>query len=136
MSNDNKIIKPYIKQFYKKNKLNFTFALIEVIAVAAIMIGISWILQQVTDLVAGSNNTFTLLQIVIISSGALLAFLIVYLIAYKFKPLFITKGISQYKEYVFESITPQFISLISSGDNVLTVAWVPTGINIGVSHTP
>ena len=55
------------------------------------MIGISWILQQVTDLVAGSNNTFTLLQIVIISSGALLAFLIVYLIAYKFKPLFITK---------------------------------------------
>jgi uncharacterized Tic20 family protein len=54
MNNDDKIIKPYIKQFYKKNKLNFTFALIEVIAVAAIMIGISWILQQVTDLVAGS----------------------------------------------------------------------------------
>lgn len=117
MSNDNKIIKPYIKQFYKKNKLNFTFALIEVIAVAAIMIGISWILQQVTDLVAGSNNTFTLLQIVIISGGALLAFLIVYLIAYKFKPLFITKGISQYKEYVFESITKKNISAFTGEES-------------------
>lgn len=103
-------IRSYTKQFYKKNILNFLIAFSEVILITAGMLAISWLLQQVIDLIAGNNTKFDLKELSIFA-GVLFGFcLLTYLISYASKPRFITKGISQYKEYIFEKITKKNIS--------------------------
>ena len=103
-------IKPYIKQFYKKNILNFIVAFSEVLLVTAGMLTISWLLQQVTDLIAGKNSNFDLPQLSIVAGVLFVGCMLSYLISYGSKPRFITKGISQYKEYIFEKVTKKNIS--------------------------
>ena len=105
-----KNIRPYTKQFYKNNIINFLIAFMEVILVTAGMLAISWLLQQVTDLIAGNNNQFNLLELSIVASVIFVGCLLSYLISYASKPRFITKGISQYKEFIFEKITKKNIS--------------------------
>ena len=103
-------IRLYTKQFYKNNIFNFLIAFLEVILVTAGMLAISWLLQQVTDLIAGNNNQFNLLELSIVASVIFVGCILSYLISYASKPRFITKGISQYKEFIFEKITKKNIS--------------------------
>ena len=57
--------------------------------------------------------------------------------AFKFMlfPLGLSPGLN-HKWYVLLKMTPAPIAFNSSGDMVLTVASVPTGINIGVGNVP
>jgi len=100
----------YIKQFYKKNKINFIVAFLEVLLITAGTLVLSWLLQQTTDLIAGNNTTFKLHDLALIALFLFIGCLGAYLISYYSKPRFITKGISQYKEYIFEKITKKNIS--------------------------
>jgi hypothetical protein len=72
-------IRPYTKQFYKGNRLCFAVAMLETV------------LGTVGDLLVSLFLVFG-----IVAAG---------LISYRSKPEFITRGISQYKEYVFEELT-------------------------------
>ena len=105
-----KNIRSYTKQFYKNNIINFLIAFMEVILVTAGTLAISWLLQQVTDLIAGNNNQFNLLELSIVASVIFVGCILSFLISYAAKPRFITKGISQYKEFIFEKITKKNIS--------------------------
>lgn len=104
------ISKPYIKQFYKNNKLNFCIAITEALFTTIASLIISWLLQQIIDLISGGDVKFTLFQLFLIALGLLGGIAIFCVISMKFRPNFITKGISQYKEYVFEKITKKNIS--------------------------
>ena len=128
MKKDN-ITKPYINQFYKKNKLNFLLAFTEVIFVTVIALVISWLLQQIIDLIAGANSKYKLYQLAIIGGSILLITFIAYLISYFSKPKFITKGISQYKEYIFESITKKKISAFLGEDSSKYISGLTNDIN-------
>lgn len=105
-------IRSYTKQFCKNNRLCFTFAFSEVIFSAAISLAISWLLRELLDLIGG-NTPFTLWELTLISLALCLITIIGYLIVYNSKPRFITRGISQYKEYVFSEITKKNISAFS-----------------------
>ena len=108
-------IRPYTKQFYKNNRLCFAFAFSEAIFSAAIALVISWLLREILGLIGGSS-AFTLGELVLISVALCFGAIVGYLIVYKSKPLFITRGISQYKEYVFSEISRKNISAFS-GEN-------------------
>lgn len=108
-------IRPYTKQFYKNNRLCFAVAFSEAIFSAAISLVISWLLREILDLIGGSS-TFTLGELILISIALCFGAIVGYLIVYKSKPRFITRGISQYKEYVFSEITKKNISAFS-GEN-------------------
>ena len=103
-------IRPYTKQFFRNNKINFILAFSEVMLVTIGMLTISWFLQQVVDLIAGNNTRFSLGELSIVASILFVGCVLSYLISYESKPRFITKGISQYKEFIFEKITKKNIS--------------------------
>ena len=105
-------IRLYTKQFYKNNHICFAFAFCEVVFSAAISLAISWLLRELLDLIGG-NTPFTLWELTLISLALCLITIIGYLIVYNSKPRFITRGISQYKEYVFSEITKKNISAFS-----------------------
>ena len=112
-------IRPYTKQFYKGNVVYFIFALCETLLVSIGALLVSWLMQQLIDLIGGYETGFTLLQLTSIGLVLIGGIAIAYIISYHFKPKFITRGISQYKEYVFGELTKKNISAFS-GENSST----------------
>ena len=112
-------IRPYTKQFYKGNILSFIFALSETLFGAIGALLVSWLLQQILDLIGGYDIGFSLIDLTVISLILIAGIAIAYLISYHSKPKFITRGISQYKEYIFGELTKKNISAFS-GENTST----------------
>ena len=54
------IRRPFVRQFYRRNKLNFILAFAATVVMAFGNLVISWLLQQIMDLMAGSGNTLSL----------------------------------------------------------------------------
>lgn len=119
MKNRKLDIRPYTKQFYKGNVVYFSFALCETLLIAIGSLLVSWLLQQLIDLIGGYDTGFTLLQLTIITVVLIGGIAVANLISYHSKPKFITRGISQYKEYVFGELTKKNISSFS-GENSST----------------
>ena len=54
------IRRPFVRQFYRRNKSNFILAFAATVVMAFGNLVISWLLQQIMDLMAGSGNTLSL----------------------------------------------------------------------------
>ena len=106
-------IRPYTKQFYKGNIATFLFALCETLLTSIGALLVSWLMQQLIDLIGGYETGFTLPQLTAISLVMVGCIVVAYMISYHAKPKFITRGISQYREYVFCELTKKNISAFS-----------------------
>ena len=119
MKNRKMDIRPYTKQFYKGNVVCFIFALCETLLSAIGALLISWLIQQLVDLIGGYDTDFSLIELTVITLILIAGIAVANLISYHSKPKFITRGISQYKEYVFGELTKKNISAFS-GENSST----------------
>lgn len=120
MKNAKKIdIRPFTRQFYRGNLWYLILALIELFLMVALNLVVSWLLQQTIDLIGGVNTGYSLGDILIFSIASILALGASGAINYISVPKFISRGISQYKEYVFSELTKKNISAFS-GENSAT----------------
>ena len=106
-------ISPYTKQFYRGNIVYFILALCETLLGAVCSLLLAWLIQQLIDLNGGNKTGFNLLQLIIIALLLIGGNVAASMISYHSKPAFITRGISQYKEYVFGELTKKNISAFS-----------------------
>lgn len=107
-------ILPYTRQFYKGNIVCFIAVLCEILLSAVGSLLVSWLIQQLIDLIGGYDIRFTLVELTIITLILIAGIAVASLISYYSKPKFITRGISQYKEFVFGELTKKNISAFSS----------------------
>ncbi len=116
------LIKPYLGQFYKGNKWRFAVALAvtPITTVATLMI--SWLLQVIIDLSSGADVGFSFTQVVLLTVAAILLESFGYLLAYHSKPAFVSKGIGQYKEYVFQRLYQKGIGAFSGENSALYIS--------------
>lgn len=121
MSSEKQTIRPYTKQFFRGNILHFLFSLCEILLGSIGSLAVSWLLQKLIDLIGGYDVGLSLLQLALIAGGLILEIAIANLISYHATPRFITQGISQYKEYVFDRLTRKNISAFA-GEN--TAAYI------------
>lgn len=112
-------IRPYTREFYKGNMVCFIFTLCETFLATISSLLVAWLLQQLLDLIGGYDTGFTLLWLTVITLLLIVGVVAEKLISYHAKPKFITRGISQYKEYVFSKLTKKNISAFS-GENSST----------------
>lgn len=119
MKNRKLDIRPFTKQFYKGNVIYFIFALCETLLGAIGALLVSWLVQQLIDLIGGYETGLNLLQLTAITLVLIGGIAVANMISYHSKPKFITRGISQYKEYVFGELTKKNISAFS-GENSST----------------
>lgn len=112
-------IRPYTKQFYRGNGCCFAFAVCETLLEAAEALLVSWLIQQLVDLIGGCEGAFTLRQLTFIALALIAGMILSSMIAYYTRPRLITRGISQYKEYVFGELTRKNISAFA-GENSST----------------
>lgn len=119
MKNEKINIKPYTKQFYKGNIICLIVALCASLLMSIGSLIVSWLLQQVIDLVSGYNTGFSLTDLLGIALLIVVGIVVVEMISYHFVPRFITRGISQYKEFIFRELSKKNISAFS-GENSST----------------
>lgn len=112
-------IRPFKRQFYKGNVLCFAMAMVETLLSAVGALIVSWLLQMLVDIVAGYDTGFSLTDLSVITLLLIAGIVITGVIGYQFRPRFIVRGISQYKEYVFSLLTRKSIAAFS-GENPST----------------
>ena len=109
-------IRLFTRQFYKGNVLCFLMTTLESVLSALGALLVSWLLQQLVDVIGGAGSGFSLLDLSIISLILVAGVALTGVIGYYFRPKFIVRGISQYKNYVFSRLTQKSISAFS-GEN-------------------
>ncbi len=122
-------IKPYIKQFYRGNFGYLALYLVQTLLVTSGALLISWLIQQIIDVVGGQDTGFGLLQLV--GFGVLGIALLCggCLFAYISKPKFISKASSQYKNYVFSELSQKGISAFSNENTSTYISALSNDIN-------
>ncbi len=111
-------IKTYQHIFFHHNHLLFFLAIIASVLTALFSLAISWLIQQIIDLLSGTA-LFTLTELILISFAMLALLLIVMLLDYHTRPVFIQRAMQQYKNYAFHQITKKSISSFT-GENTST----------------
>ena len=106
--------KQFITQFFYQNKVNFSLAVIATIGLSFINLGISWLLQQVIDVMTGNANTFDLWTLTLISMGLIGSILVIGWINFESKPKFNAQAMRQYKDYAFSLLTKKGINAFRS----------------------
>ncbi len=87
-------IRPYTKALYRGNRLPFLAALVCTLLMSLVSLVVSWLLQQLLDLMGGYETGFTLVQLFLIALGMLGLLILAFFISYHSTPRFVTRGIS------------------------------------------
>ena len=119
---DKKLLKPYMRQFYKGNGWRFALALVVTLVLTASTMMVSWLIQVIIDMATGADVGFSFSQVVLLTVTGVLLEAFEYFLAYHSKPRFIAKGIGQYKEYVFERLCQKGIGAFSSENSSLYIS--------------
>jgi len=115
-------IRPYTRQFYRGNIGLLILRLFAALLVTAAQLMISWILQQVIDLITGIDTGFTLAQMAMLTVGCLVLLWLAYGCIYFSGPRFISRALAQYKNFAFEKLSKKGISAFSGENTALYVS--------------
>lgn len=110
MSKTQSLCKPYIRQFYRKNKLSFSGALFAAVMMGGVELGISALIKELMDTVSGTENAFSLSALLWATLGLIGLVVAVQAVDYHSKPRFMKRAMAQYKNYVFEKMSRKSIS--------------------------
>lgn len=102
--------KEYTDQFYKRNRIAFSLALLMTLCTGALNFGITWVVQQMLDAVSGEPEALALPILGMLSAGIVLLIIVFKLITYVSKPRFMQRAMMQYKDYAFKKLTTKSIS--------------------------
>lgn len=108
----NSDIREYTRTFYQHNRVNFILALILIVLSTGGMLFFSWILGEVTNIMA-AGDLDRLWSTMGISVAALILILVVDLLMYCFKSRFIHRALRQYKDLAFSRLSEKSISAFS-----------------------
>ena len=122
-------IRQFTKQFYRGNGGYFVLAMVQTVLATAAQLMISWLLQQIIDLITGANTAFTLSELAIMAVALLVIVIVAYMAAYWSKPKFITKAIGQYKDYAFEKLSHKGIGAFSGENSSLYISALSNDAN-------
>lgn len=102
--------KPFVNQFYKKNKVFFLLSLVAAFLMSTMSLAASWLIQQLIDTISGVEDAKGLGTLTILTGVLVLAILVLGLIEYVSKPRFMKKAMTGYKNYAFEKLTQKSIN--------------------------
>lgn len=122
-------IRQFTKQFYRGNGGYFVLAMVQTVLGTAAQLMISWLLQQIIDLITGANTAFTLSELALLAAVCLLLIVIAYMTAYFSIPKFIAKAVGQYKTYAFEQLSRKGIGAFSGENSSLYISALSNDAN-------
>lgn len=124
-----KLRRPYIKVLFKNNKLNLLMTSIASILQSIGALVISWLIKEISDLIAGTSK-FDFKTIIIVTLLGLLLFVVAWIIDWIFYPKFFAKPMKQYRDYVFERLMKKGIQSFSSESSALYISALSNDIKV------
>lgn len=124
-----KLRRPYIKVLFKNNKLNLLMTSIASVLQSIGALVISWIIKEISDLIAGTSK-FDFKTIIIVTLLGLLLFVVAWIIDWIFYPRFFAKPMKQYRDYVFERLMKKGIQSFSSESSALYISALSNDIKV------
>ncbi len=124
-----KLRRPYIKVLFKNNKLNLLMTSIASILQSIGALVISWLIKEISDLIAGTSK-FDFKTIIIVTLLGLLLFVVAWIIDWIFYPRFFAKPMKQYRDYVFERLMKKGIQSFSSESSALYISALSNDIKV------
>jgi len=115
-------IKPFTRQFYRGNAGYLILAVLGLLLDTGVSLMVSWLIQQLVDMTTGLDTGFTFRQIVILTALTLVLSGAASGLSYASRPRFTTRGIGQYKQYVFERLCNKGISAFSGENSSLYIS--------------
>jgi len=115
-------IKPFTRQFYRGNAGYLILAVLALLLDTGVSLMVSWLIQQLVDMTTGLDTGFTFRQIVILTALTLVLSGAASGLSYASRPRFTTRGIGQYKQYVFERLCNKGISAFSGENSSLYIS--------------
>ena len=124
-----KLRRPYIKVLFKNNKLNLLMTSIASILQSIGALVTSWLIKEISDLIAGTSQ-FDFKTIIIVTLLGLLLFVVAWIIDWIFYPRFFAKPMKQYRDYVFERLMKKGIQSFSSESSALYISALSNDIKV------
>ena len=121
--------KDFTRQFYKGNIGNLSLALFSYTLQAVPSLAVSFLIQQLVDIASGVDTVFTFGQTIALCGGGVGLFLIGYILEYVSRPRFISRAMSQYKNFVFEKLSKKNISAFSGENTALYISALSNDAN-------
>ena len=122
-------IRPFTKQFYRKNKLSLVLGCSVILLEVGTSLFIAWLVQQILDIMSGVDTGFTLLQLFLMSLGVLAVMILASTLEYWTRPRFYRKAIGQYREYVFSELTKKNFSAFHGENSALYISALSNDVN-------
>ncbi len=101
--------KPFLKAITSKNKLALSLAVFGNIGIAAVQVGLAYLMQELLD-VATSGTMARLVQLIWLTAAFFLAMGVFLVVMYYSEAAYIRKAMRQYKQLLFEKITRKSVS--------------------------
>ena len=115
-------IRPFTRQFYRGNVGYLILAVLGLLLDTGVSLMIAWLIQQLVDMTTGLDTDFTFSQVAVMTALTLAVNGASYGISCASRPRFTTRGIGQYKEYVFEKLCGKGISAFSGENSSLYIS--------------
>ncbi len=122
-------IRPYMHQFYRGNWGYLILGAVQTLLSTVGALMISWLLQQIIDLIGGVETGFTLAQLGWLAAAALGLGVVSYGISAYALPRFKTRAMAQYKEYIFGELSRKGIAAFSGESTSLYVSALSNDVN-------
>ena len=101
------------KQLYRGNYGAFSVEVAAILLLMAVNLGVSWLLQQVIDVVAGIDTGFSILQLALMAAAMVALVALGILVESHTKPRFFERAMLQYKSYAFSQLTKKSLAAFS-----------------------
>ncbi len=120
--------RPFVKELFRKNKLNLAMTVIAALLSAAASLVISWLIKEVADLIAGASK-YTFGTLLLVAAGGFVLLLLAGAIDYRFLSRFRARAMRQYRKYAFEQLLKKGIQAFSGENSSLYISALSNDVN-------
>lgn len=114
MTATEKLQRELLSQFYRKNRIALTVAIFSALLSGTMNLTISWIMQQLIDLISGQTGALSLRAITLCCVGLAATIIACYMINYCAIPRFMRRALVQYKSYAFGRMLKKRVAAFQS----------------------
>lgn len=120
--------RPFVKELFRKNKLNLFFIVVAAMLDAVGSLVISWLLKEIVDLISGTGK-YTISTLLVVTACGLALILLAGAIDYFFLSRFRVKAMQQYRAYTFNRLMKKGIQAFSGENTSLYISALSNDAN-------
>lgn len=130
MKKERRNIKAYTAQFYRGNGGYLLLAAVQMVIVTAGNLLISWLLQQIVDMIGGKDTGFTLGKLTLLACLAAGMIVLGCALDYLSRPRFQCRAIAQYKTYVFSRLSKKGVAAFAGENSAVYISALSNDVNV------